>query len=51
MLVQAPASCSERFGSRILVQRSMLSDHFLSEHMQALLVLQAQLMEQAAAGM
>jgi hypothetical protein len=37
-----------RFGGKIWVKRSMLSDHYLSEHMKGLLQLQAQLVEQAA---
>jgi hypothetical protein len=48
-LVRANATCEQRFGAHIWVKRSMLRDHFLTETMQALLVLQAQLAEQAAA--
>jgi hypothetical protein len=37
-----------RFGRKIWVQRSMLSDHYLSAHMVGLLQLQGQLVQQAA---
>jgi len=39
---------TERFGGKIWVKRSMLSDHYLNQHLRALLQLQAQLVEQAA---
>lgn len=47
-LTRASANCTGRFGGRLLVKRRMLRDHFLTEHMQALLQLQAQLVQQAA---
>lgn len=49
-LVQAdgPVGQGQRFGGKIWVKGSMLRDHYLSEHMSALLRLQAQLVEQAA---
>jgi hypothetical protein len=47
-LVCADKPGQQRFGSKIWVRRSMLSDHYLSEHMQGLLHLQGQLVEQAA---
>lgn len=47
-LVCAQKPGQERFGGKIWVKRTMLSDHYLSEHMQGLLRLQAQLVEQAA---
>ena len=47
-LLRAEAPGAARFGGKIWVKRSMLSDHYLSEHMKGLLQLQAQLVEQAA---
>jgi hypothetical protein len=47
-LVRADKPGRERFGRKIWVKRTLLSDHYLSSHMQGLLRLQAQLVEQAA---
>ena len=47
-LVQAVNPGSARFGGKIWVKRSMLSDHYLSQYMQGLLQFKAQLVEQAA---